>query len=89
VDDAPLYPECLYCGEDVLPWDDQRQTNGGALIFHAECLLRQIVGSVGHQLGRCTCFGGNEDDPPGMTRREAAKAAADLASPTNTRRRPE
>ena len=37
-----------------------------------------VVGSVGHQLGRCSCFGGDEDDPPGMTVREAALAAVDL-----------
>jgi hypothetical protein len=78
MDETPLYPECLYCGESVLPWDDQRDTNDGALIWHAECLMRQIVGSVGHQMRRCHCYGGSEGDPPGMTRREAAKAAAEL-----------
>jgi hypothetical protein len=30
---------------------------------------------VGHQKGACPCYGGVEDDPPGATRREAARAA--------------
>jgi hypothetical protein len=47
--------------------------------IHRECMLRQIVGSVGHQLGTCSCHGGEGPcDPPGMTVREAARAAADL-----------
>lgn len=45
---------------------------------HVECFVRQIVGSVGHQLRRCACFGGDEDDPPGVSRREAAQRAAAL-----------
>ncbi len=82
--ETPLYPECPHCGEDILPWDDQRTTNDGTLPFHAECLIRSIVGSVGHQLGRCSCFGGNEDDPRGMTLREAAQAARDLFDRRNS-----
>lgn len=76
--DEPLYPECPHCGEAILPWDGRIPTNDGALLFHRECLLRAVVGSVGHQLGRCPCYGGDEDDPPGMTAREAARAAAEL-----------
>jgi hypothetical protein len=78
MDGDPPYPECPHCGEDVLPWDDQVVINGGAQPIHRECLLRSVVGSVGHQLGRCPCHGGHEGDPPGMTRREAARAALDL-----------
>lgn len=45
--------------------------------IHSECQCRSIVGSVGHQKGLCSCLGGpgTEDDPPGMTKREAARAA--------------
>lgn len=47
-------------------------------VFHVECGLRMIFGSVGHQLHKCGCYGGDEDDPEGMTRREAAAAAVRL-----------
>lgn len=76
--EAPLYPECPHCGESILPRDDRAETNGGALPWHRECLVRSIAGSVGHQLGRCSCFGGREDDPPGLSIRDAAKAALEL-----------
>lgn len=44
---------------------------------HAECQLRMVLGSVGHIEGRCTCVLGDagEEDPPGLTAREAAIAA--------------
>lgn len=42
---------------------------------HLECQLRNIFGSVGHIEGRCSCAGGDEEDPPGLSRREAARAA--------------
>ena len=46
--------------------------------WHYECLLRNILGSVGHQRKKCSCFGGEGNgDPPEMTKREAAKAAVD------------
>jgi hypothetical protein len=74
----PDYPECPHRGEFVLPWEDQVAVNGGASPVHRECLVRMVVGSVGHQLRRCSCFGGGEEDPPGMTPREAARAALEL-----------
>jgi hypothetical protein len=77
VDDEPLYPECHYCGEPILPWEDQRDTNEGACGFHADCLLRLAIGSLAHLQGRCHCYGGTDSDPPEMTLREAATAAAD------------
>jgi hypothetical protein len=50
--------------------------NGDGRIHH-ECLIRAVVGSVGHQLRRCSCYGGDEEDPPGLTKREAARLAAE------------
>lgn len=45
--------------------------------MHLACLIRSVVGSVGHQQGTCSCYGGLTDgDPDGMTPREAAHAAA-------------
>jgi hypothetical protein len=42
---------------------------------HLDCFLRQIYGSLGHLQKKCSCYGGNEEDPPGMTKRQAAVAA--------------
>lgn len=53
--------------------DDRVRLHSVAL--HEECFMRQIVGSVGHQTKRCSCYGGDYEDPPGMTKREAAKVA--------------
>lgn len=45
--------------------------------WHWECWMRQLVGGLNHLRGTCTCCGGTDPpDPPGMTRREAARAAA-------------
>lgn len=65
---------CEYCGEPItpgehLPFERSR--------FHGECIFRLMSGSLAHQERRCGCFirGATETDPPGMTKREAAKAA--------------
>jgi hypothetical protein len=50
--------------------------------FHLECWMRLTIGSVGHQLKVCSCFRGDGevyDDPPGLSVRDAAIAAFDLA----------
>ena len=66
---------CTWCDEVIEPHeriDEWRNTP-----MHRECGLRSVVGGLNHQLGNCSCCGGTEDpDPPNMTRREAAKAAA-------------
>jgi hypothetical protein len=70
-------PACLWCGEPVAPAEQDPHRVGQPI--HYECGLRCALGSVGHQRRRCSCYGGDEEDPPGMTRREAARAAAKLA----------
>lgn len=75
---TPVGEPCIWCQEPIEDGDDGQLYNTG-LVTHVECLLRQVVGGVNHQLGRCSCCGGTEDpDPPGMTAREAARAAARL-----------
>lgn len=66
---------CDYCGE-IMHLNERAEVFGGD--FHRECLLRSVVGSVGHQMGLCSCFvmGSSVEDPEGMTKRQAAKAAA-------------
>lgn len=75
---------CPGCSEPLLDGEeiDERgrlAADGtiATLRWHRECLIREDFGSVGHLLKRCPCYGGTEEDPPGMTDREAARAAAD------------
>lgn len=51
---------------------------GSAIAYHRECFMRQIVGSVAHQKGTCTCFGGTEAETPAdlSPRQEAVAAVA-------------
>jgi hypothetical protein len=63
---------CLYCEEPVLPDEEWQQPE-----MHRECAQRSILGSVAHLMKRCSCFvpGSEEGDPPGLTKRAAARAA--------------
>lgn len=72
---------CLHCQEPVQQGEPGRMiiTPDGRRPVHRECLLRMLCGSVGHQKMECGCFGGDKEDPIGMTKREAAKAAAEMA----------
>jgi hypothetical protein len=61
----------MYCDEPVL--DGEQDPDRPAI--HYECGARAAVGSVGHLLGTCSCKGGTYEDPPGLSKREAAKLA--------------
>lgn len=86
---------CQWCDEQILPGDQ------GLLIpylgetvvmqpWHVECFLRQGVGSVGHQREECSCHGGDLEDPPHMTKRQAVLAAVqEFEARNNLRRSPE
>lgn len=75
---TPVGTPCFYCEEPVADGDQGLIIPCGMvpLPIHLDCHLRQIIGSVGHQRKRCSCYGGTEEDPPGMTKRQAAEAAA-------------
>ena len=79
--ETPVGDRCLYCEETIVEGDSgcifpYLDSEGPRLIAeHRECFLRHIFGSVGHQRGKCSCYGGTEEDPEGMTKREAARAA--------------
>lgn len=65
---------CDYCEE---PFDaGERAPNRGADL-HRECLFRAVAGSVAHIQWRCRCYvtGSDENDPPGITLCQAARAA--------------
>lgn len=86
----PIGQKCLHC-EEVFIDGDRGFVLGyagpegvdGEVGYHRECFLRSIFGSVGHQLGTCSCEGGHDEDPPGMTKREAARAAVSLFEKKN------
>lgn len=73
---------CLYCEEPIQagePCNTLTVLDAKGLRLakeHRECFARRVLGSVGHQMHKCPCHGGTLEDPPGMTRREAAIAAA-------------
>lgn len=75
--EVPLGATCVLCLEPILE-GDVGTINGADQVSHYECMLRAVVGSVGHQMGRCPCYKGTEEDPEGMTHRQAAIAAARL-----------
>ena len=77
---APVGVPCGYC-EEAVTAEDRGCTipdaDGGELPYHFECHIRLAIGSVAHQRGQCSCSGGRDHDPPGLTRRQAARAALD------------
>lgn len=74
---TPIGTCCDWCEERIVADDDGYMTGLGIIaVWHAECQIRAIVGGANHQIGQCTCCGGSlPPDPPGLTKREAAKMA--------------
>lgn len=81
--EPPIESACTWCDEPITDTDCGvtmpaiGREGPGVVAFHIECHMRTIVGSIAHQRRRCACFGGTDDDPPGLTRRAAARAAVD------------
>lgn len=83
-DDYPWPPpdQCLWCREPLLAHerrspDDGVSTPAGRRYMHWECGLRSVAGGLNHLNGRCSCCGGDlPPDPPGISKREAARMAA-------------
>ena len=73
---VPVGAMCLWCSEIVAEHETGVIYSNGP-VAHFECFLRQTYGSVGHQRGLCSCNGGpgTMNDPPDMTKRQAARAA--------------
>jgi hypothetical protein len=69
--------ECVYCGECCHETDPDTHVllTDCRRILHYACHVRLTAGSIGHQTGRCPCFGGDEEDPPGISIRQAALIA--------------
>lgn len=88
---SPLGREAL---EDRCGWCDEpggtrivrRVCGPRALLvkWHHECFIRSVIGSVGHISRKCSCYPGNDEpagDPPGLNKRDAARAAFELWRP--------
>jgi hypothetical protein len=72
-----MHPACPHCREEVLP--DDRRAPFHTQAVHWECGLRSVIGGLNHLNGLCTCCGGTlPPDPAGLTRREAARMAAQV-----------
>lgn len=89
---TPVGQDCAFC-EEPIEIGDRGCTiphlgEGGVAEkpYHFECHMRVAVGSLGHLRGRCSCYGGTEHDPPGMTLRQAARAAFHFWQATSGRR---
>ena len=61
-----------------MPEDRCVPINDGNFLLHLECIVRQVVGSVAHQEGRCSCHGGDGTDDPRLTQRESARRAFEM-----------
>lgn len=65
---------CIICSEEIKAHEVIPDAEGKA---HHECLFRSVAGSVAHQTGKCSCYGGVGEDDPNLTVRENAKASLD------------
>lgn len=72
---VPLGAVCPHCRELFSESDSGVWLNNNMTAMHLECFMRGILGSVAHQRRRCHCYGGHENDSPGLTIRQAAVAA--------------
>jgi hypothetical protein len=71
----PIGAACAWCEERIAINDHGLILSGGVEPLHHECFIRQVVGSVAHQQRRCSCYGGHDEDPPDLSRRDAARLA--------------
>ncbi len=68
---------CGWCGEPLGAAGDSGIVMN--MPAHEECALRMILGGYNHLRGTCTCCGGPDPpDPPRLTKRQAAREAANF-----------
>lgn len=79
--DDVLTPSCIHCAEPVIKGELVSPVQGNGQPMHYECGLRLGVGSVAHQMRRCTCYMPDalampHEDPAHTLRQDAQAAAA-------------
>lgn len=69
------YPLCRLCKEAIAPGDrtETRDFIDSREAVHFECSARMALGSLAHVTGTCSCYGGENEETPGLTRRQEAK----------------
>lgn len=72
---------CLYCSEPITSDEPVQDIRNGSL--HKECYIRMVLGSAAHQLRECACYGGEREDPPNVSPRDAARLAYDTFKTLN------
>jgi hypothetical protein len=73
---TPPFP-CLWCDEFVVPGDLMHSLLPG---YHYACAMRTVLGPIAHVQKKCSCYvkdGSTEHDPPGLTKRQAARVVVD------------
>jgi hypothetical protein len=75
---TPANRICFYCDEPIAPTDSGVIYPDGDCC-HKNCHLRGVIGSLAHVEHRCACYvpQSDEEDPPGLTKRQAANAAVE------------
>jgi hypothetical protein len=79
---VPVGASCLWCDEPIAAHESGWGQCVNGPFMHVECFMRQMLGSVGHQLKLCGCYGGDalyDGDNPEMSRRDSARAAWEMA----------
>lgn len=73
------HPVCRWCDEPVLSGEQDSHFPNDPL--HLECAARSVLGPLAHLHRRCSCWGGDagEGDPPGLTKRQAARLVLEEA----------
>lgn len=70
------FEHCSLCDEPILPGERLSPTRFNDREVHHECGFRAIAGGANHIMRLCPCGGGTAPpDPPGLSKREAARWA--------------
>lgn len=73
---TPIGEPCTWCAEPIHSTERGYCLAGTDAPTHIECFTRQIAGSLAHQQGRCSCYGGSDSDDDLFVSRRAAAIAA-------------
>lgn len=68
-------PDCLWCNEPILDHEARVPLNNDTAWEHMECFIRSVMGSLGHQMHQCPCYGQFDKSEIRMSRRECARQA--------------